>query len=59
MHMKRGVFDTSRFGTPDQVGLVRGLAEIRARRPVLVTANGETALALPVDGIDTSAVVKT
>jgi hypothetical protein len=57
--MDHNVFDTLLFGTPDQVGLVRGLAEIRARRPVLVTANGETALALPVDGIDTSAVVKT
>ena len=54
MHMSRDVFDTSLFGTPDQVGLVRGLAEIRARRPVLVTANSETVLALPVDGIDSS-----
>ena len=41
-------------GHPDQVGLVRGLAEIRARRPVLVTTNSETLLALPVDGIDSS-----
>ena len=52
--MSDDVFDTSLFGTPDQVGLVRGLAEIRARRPVLVTANSETLLALPVDGIDLS-----
>ena len=52
--MTDGVFDTSLFGTPDQVGVVRGLAEIRARRPVLVTANSETLLALPVDGIDSS-----
>jgi GTP cyclohydrolase II len=50
--MTREVFDTSLFGTPNQVGLVRGLAEVRARRPVLVTANSETVLALPVDGID-------
>jgi hypothetical protein len=35
MHVRRDVFDTSLFGTPDQVGLVRGLTEIRARRPVL------------------------
>src|SRR4029077_14175139 len=52
--MSRQVFDTSLFGTPDQVGLVRGLAEVRARRPVFVTANSETVLALPVDGIDSS-----
>ena len=54
MHVRRDVFDTSLFGTPDQVGLVRGLTEIRARRPVLVTANSETVLALPIDGIDSS-----
>jgi len=42
------------FGTPDQVALVRGVTEIRARRPVLVTANSETVLALPIDGIDSS-----
>ena len=52
--MTDGVFDTFLFGTSDQVGVVRGLAEIRARRPVLVTANSETLLALPVDGIDSS-----
>src|SRR5471032_2803619 len=50
--MGDGVFDASLFGTREQVGVVRGLAEIRARRPVLVTANSETLLALPVDGID-------
>jgi GTP cyclohydrolase II len=54
MHVRRDVFDTSLFGTPDQVGLVRGVTEIRARRPVLVTANSETVLALPIDGIDSS-----
>jgi GTP cyclohydrolase II len=52
--MKRDVFDTSLFGTPDHVGLARGLAEARARRPVLMTANNRTVLALPVDGIDSS-----
>jgi GTP cyclohydrolase II len=53
--MGDGVFDASLFGTREQVGVVRGLAEIRARRPILVTANSETLetlLALPVDGID-------
>jgi GTP cyclohydrolase II len=54
MHVRRDVFDTPLFGTPDQVGLVRGVTEIRARRPVLVTANSETVLALPIDGIDSS-----
>jgi GTP cyclohydrolase II len=52
--MTRDVFDTSLFGARDHVGVVRGLAEIRARRPVLITANRETLLALPVDGIDSS-----
>ena len=50
--MSRDVFDASLFGTPEQVGLVRGLAEVRARRPVLVKANSDTVLALPVDDID-------
>ena len=54
MHVRRDVLDTSLFGTPDQVGFVRGLTEIRARRPVLVTAKSETVLALPIDGIDSS-----
>jgi GTP cyclohydrolase II len=34
------------------VGVLRGLAEVRARRPVLVKANSDTVLALPVDDID-------
>ena len=50
--MGDGVFDASLFGTREQVGVVRGLAEIRARRPILVSANSEALLALPVDGID-------
>ena len=52
--MSHDVFDTSLFGSRGQVGVVRGLAEIRARRPVLIAANRETLLALPVDGIDLS-----
>jgi GTP cyclohydrolase II len=52
--MSHDVFDTTLFGARGQVGVVRGLAEIRARRPVLITANRETLLALPVDGIDSS-----
>jgi len=45
-------FDSSLFGTPEQVGVVRGLAELRARRPVLIEANGKPQLTLPVDGLD-------
>lgn len=40
------------FGTGDQVGVGRGLAELRAGRPVAIV-NGETLLALPVEGLDT------
>jgi len=50
--MGDGDFDCSLFGTRDQVGVVRGLAEIRARRPVLIAASDQTLLTLPVDGID-------
>jgi len=50
--MGDGVFDASLFGTREQVGVVRGLAEIRARRPVLVASNGAKLLVLPTDGID-------
>ena len=52
--MSDDVFDSSLFGTRDQVCVARGVAEFRARRPVLVTTNRETVLALPVDGIDSS-----
>ncbi len=39
------------FGTSEQVGVGRGLAEFRAGRPVLI-ANGETLITLPVEGLD-------
>ena len=52
--MGDGVFDSSLFGTREQVGVVRGLAEYRARRPVLIAASGKTFLTLPVDGLDSS-----
>ncbi len=39
------------FGTSEQVGVGRGLAEYRAGRPVLI-ANGETLITLPVEGLD-------
>jgi len=50
--MSDGIFDASLFGTREQVGVVRGLAEIRARRPVLIANNGTKLLVLPVDGIN-------
>jgi GTP cyclohydrolase II len=42
------------FGTREQVGVVRGVAEFRARRPVIISGKNETLLVLPVDGIDSS-----
>src|SRR5687767_1547630 len=39
------------FGTSENVGVGRGLAEFRAGRPVLI-ANGETLITLPVEGLD-------
>jgi GTP cyclohydrolase II len=40
------------FGTSEQVGVGRGLAEFRAGRPVLVLGGGEPLLTLPVEGLD-------
>ncbi len=40
------------FGTKGQISVNRGLAEFHARRPVLITADGETLLVLPVEGLD-------
>ena len=40
------------FGTREQVGVGRGLAEFRAGRPVVVTGGSETLLCLPVEGLD-------
>lgn len=40
------------FGTREQVGVGRGLAEFRAGRPVVVADDGETLLCLPVEGLD-------
>jgi len=42
------------FGTTNQIGVSRGLAEFHARRPVLIAAKDATLLALPVEGLDTS-----
>ena len=43
---------SSLFGTKGQIGVNRGVAEFHARRPVLITGDGETLLALPVEGLD-------
>jgi len=40
------------FGTREQVGVGRGLAEFRAGRPVVVTSSEETLLCLPVEGLN-------
>jgi GTP cyclohydrolase II len=40
------------FGTREQVGVGRGLAEFRAGRPVVVTNSEETLLCLPVEGLN-------
>jgi GTP cyclohydrolase II len=39
------------FGTRDQVGVGRALAEFQAGRPVAIAADGETLLCLPVEGL--------
>ena len=40
------------FGTREQVGVGRGLAEFRAGRPVVVKSGSETLLCLPVEGLN-------
>src|SRR6476660_701741 len=39
------------FGTREQVGVGRGLAEFRAGRPIVVTSSSDTLLCLPVEGL--------
>jgi GTP cyclohydrolase II len=40
------------FGGRGHTSVSRGLGEFQARRPVLITATGESVLALPVEGLD-------
>jgi GTP cyclohydrolase II len=40
------------FGQRGHTRVSRGLGEFHGRRPVLITATGETILALPVEGLD-------
>jgi GTP cyclohydrolase II len=51
MRTNGGDLSSILFGSGDNVGVGRGLAEFRAGRPVLI-ANGETLLTLPVEGLD-------
>jgi GTP cyclohydrolase II len=39
------------FGTPEQVGVERGLAEFRSGRPIVLTSTGKSVVLLPVDGM--------
>src|SRR5262249_61147046 len=43
---------SSLFGSKGHIGVSRGAAEFRSRRPVLITGGCDTLLALPVDGLD-------
>jgi GTP cyclohydrolase II len=52
MRASGGDLSSILFGTSEQVGVGRGLAEFRAGRPVLIS-NGETLVTLPVEGLDT------
>ncbi len=47
-----GVPSSILFGTREQVGVGRGLAEFRAGRPVVMISGAETLLCLPVEGLD-------
>ena len=40
------------FGNKGHISVSRGVAEFNSRRPVLITAENERVLALPVDGLD-------
>jgi GTP cyclohydrolase II len=43
---------SSLFGAKGQIGVSRGIAEFQARRPILLTGEDNTLLALPVEGLD-------
>jgi GTP cyclohydrolase II len=45
------------FGTREQVGVGRGLAEFRAGRPVLVAGDSRTLICLPVEGLDSRRLI--
>lgn len=42
---------TGLFGTPEQIGVERGLAEFRSGRPVIMRLGDERAVVMPVDGM--------
>src|SRR3954465_1171924 len=45
------------FGTREQVGVGRGLAEFRAGRPIVVRSGTETLLCLPAEGLNKERLV--
>ena len=49
---------SSLFGTKLQIDVGRGIAEFHARRPVLITDDGQTLLTLPVEGLDAQRLVE-
>jgi GTP cyclohydrolase II len=52
MNSMRADVGSTLFGAKGQISVNRGLAEFHARRPVLISGEGEILLALPVDGLD-------
>ncbi|ANW00236.1 GTP cyclohydrolase II [Bradyrhizobium icense] len=44
--------NSSLLGNKEYISLSRALSELRARRPIRISASGESLLALPVDGLD-------
>lgn len=40
------------LGNAECISISRALSELQARRPILISASGESLLALPVDGLD-------
>ncbi|HZP68800.1 MAG TPA: GTP cyclohydrolase II RibA [Pseudolabrys sp.] len=52
MHSVRTGVSPVLFGSKGHVSVSRGLAEFHGRRPVLITAQTEVLLALPVEGLD-------
>jgi GTP cyclohydrolase II len=44
------------FGDADDVGVQRGLGEFRAGRPVIIQADGDAVVAMPIDGARTDCI---
>jgi len=50
--MRSGGLGSILYGTREQVGASRALAEFRSGRPLIITGSAETLLTLPVEGLD-------